>query len=46
MDSIEAQINSLKAKYEIKRLEVYQMNCKLEEKVKVLNEARNASTKV
>ena len=46
MDNIEAQINTLKAKYEVKRLDLYQMNGKLEEKMKILSEARNASIKV
>ena len=46
MEGIEAQINTLKAKYELKRLDVYQLNCKLEEKTKIVNEAKKAYTKV
>ena len=46
MDAIEAQINTLKAKYEMKRLDVYQLNSKLEDKTKIVNEAKKAYTKV
>jgi hypothetical protein len=46
MDGIEAQINTLKAKYEMKRLDVYQLNSKLEEKTKIVNEAKKAYSKV
>ena len=33
-------------KYELKKLDVYQSNCKLEEKIKIVNEAKKAYTKV
>lgn len=46
MDEIEAQINTLKAKYEMKKLEVYQLQSKMDEKVKMVNEARKAYTKI
>jgi len=46
MNNIEAEINGLKAKYELKKLDVYQSNCKLEEKIKIVNEAKKAYTKV
>ena len=46
MDEIENQMNSLKAKYELKRLEIHQMNCRLEEKTKIVNEAKKAYSKV
>jgi chromosome segregation ATPase len=46
MDEIESQINTLKAKYELKRLEVHQLNSKLDEKTKIMNEAKKAYSKV
>jgi len=46
MEEIEAQINTLKAKYEMKKLEVYQLQSKIDEKVKMVNEARKAYTKI
>ena len=46
MDDIGNHINTLKAKYELKRLEVHQLNSKLDEKVKIVNEARKAYSKV
>jgi chromosome segregation ATPase len=46
MEEIENQINNLKAKFEIKKLEVYQLNSKLEEKTRIANEARRALTKI
>lgn len=46
LDDYEYQINNLKAKYELKRLEINQLNSKLDEKFKILNEARKAYAKV
>ncbi len=46
MEEIEAQINTLKAKYEMKKLEVYQLQSKMDEKVKMVNEARKAYSKI
>ncbi len=46
MQAIEMEMNSLKAKYELKRLEVHQGNSKLEEKMRIVLEARKAYNKV
>jgi hypothetical protein len=43
---IENEMNTLKAKYDLKRHELNQQNNKFEEKVKVLSEAKRAYTKV
>jgi hypothetical protein len=43
---IESEMNGLKAKYELKKIEISQQNNKLDEKVKVLNEAKRAYTKI
>jgi hypothetical protein len=46
LDDIENQMNVLKAKYDLKRLEIHQLSNKLEDKSKIVNEARRAYTKV
>lgn len=46
MNEIENQMNTLKTKFEKKSLDVYTMSNKLEEKLKVLNEAKKAYSKV
>lgn len=46
MDEIEGQMNTLKAKYDLKRLEVHQLSSKLDEKLKIMNEAKKAYSKV
>lgn len=46
MDDLENQMNTIKARHELKRLEVHQLNSKLEEKCKIINEAKKAYSKV
>lgn len=46
MNDMENQINSLKTKYEMKNLDVYNLTSKIEEKTKVVNEAKKAYTRV
>jgi hypothetical protein len=46
LKEIENEMNAMKAKYELKKHELNQNNSKLEEKMKILNEAKRAYTKV
>ena len=46
LNEIEYQMNNLKTKYEIKNLEINNLNAKIEEKSKVLNEAKKAYGKI
>ena len=46
MNDIANQMASLKSKYDMKKLTVIQMTKKLEEKTKILTEARNANNKI
>jgi hypothetical protein len=46
LKEIENEMNSMKAKYDLKKHEIGQQNTKLDEKLKVLNEAKKAYTKV
>jgi hypothetical protein len=46
LNDIEYQMNNLKTKYEIKNLEINNLNAKIEEKSKVLNEAKKAYGKI
>ena len=46
LNDIENQMNTLKAKFESKNLDVYSLNSKIEEKTKVLSEAKKAYAKV
>ena len=45
MNDIANQMATLKSKYDMKKLSVMQMTKKLEEKTKILTEARNVITK-
>lgn len=46
MNDIANQMATLKSKYDMKKLSVMQMTKKLEEKTKILTEARNAYNKI
>ena len=46
MNDIANQMATLKSKYDMKKLSVRQMTKKLEEKTKILTEARNAYNKI
>ena len=46
MNDIANQMTTLKSKYDMKKLSVMQMTKKLEEKTKILTEARNAYNKI
>ena len=46
MNDIANQMATLKSKYDMKKLSVMQMTKKLEEKTKILSEARNAYNKI
>ena len=46
LKDIEYQMNTLKAKFEIKNLEINNLSSKVEEKNKVLNEAKKAHGKI
>lgn len=46
MNDISNQMATLKSKYDMKKLSVMQMTKKLEEKTKILTEARNAYNKI
>ena len=46
MSSLESQLNNLKSQYEMKKLKIYELNSKLEEKHKLLMEAEKAFSKV
>lgn len=46
MDEIQNQINTLKAKYDLKKLELNQLNNKLDDKMKIVNEAKRAYSRV
>ena len=46
MNEIANQIAALKSKYDMKKLSVTQMTKRLQDKTKILNEARNAYNKI
>ncbi len=46
MESLENQINVMKAKYDLKKMQVAQLNNKLEEKQKLVNDAKKAYSRV
>ena len=46
MGKLESQLNNLKSQYEMKKLKIYELNTKLEDKNKLLNEAEKAFSKV
>jgi hypothetical protein len=46
LDNIENEMNNLKTKHDIKKLEISQLSSKLDEKNKILNEAKKAYSKV
>jgi len=46
MEALENQINVMKAKYDLKKMQVAQLNNKLEEKQKLVNDAKKAYSRV
>ena len=46
MSSIESKLNNLKSQYDMKKLKLYELNSKLEDKNKLLKEAEKAFSKV
>lgn len=46
MEDIENKINTLRAKYDLKKCELNQLNNKLEDKLKIVNEAKRAYSRV